>query len=353
MERHRIKAAAALAALLATAGLAAGCGGGGETSETTATERADGSTLTVYSGREEEIVEPLFALFEQQTGITVEVRYGDSAELAATLAEEGDGSPADVFFAQDAGALGAVASAGLLAELPEEQLGRVDERYRDPDGFWLGTSGRVRVLAYNTDAVSKDELPGSVLELTDPRWRGKIGLPPTNASFQAFVTAMRLSLGDEETRDWLEGIKANEPKLYEKNTPVLEALAAGEIEVGLVNHYYLYLLKEEQPDAPVENHFLDPGDPGALVNVAGVGVLASSDDQEAALRFVEFLVSDAGQRFYAEEAEEAEYPLVAGIAPREGLPSLDSLEGPDIALGELGAGLEATLQLLNEVGFTS
>lgn len=354
MGRHRVKVAAALAALLATAGLAAGCGGGDEATQNEATTAQEGgTTLTVYSGREEEIVEPLFASFEEATGIAVEVRYGDSAELAATIAEEGDGSPADVFFAQDAGALGAVAATGLLAELPAGILERVDERYRASDGRWVGTSGRVRVLAYNTDAVAEDDLPGSVLELTDPRWKGKIGLPPTNASFQAFVTAMRLSIGDEETRRWLEGIKANEPKLYEKNGPVLEALAAGEIEVGLVNHYYLYLLREEQPDAPVENHFLDPGDPGALVNVAGVGILTGSTELDAATRFVEFLVSDAGQRFYAEEAEEAEYPLVAGIAPREGLPPLDSLAGPDIALDELGAGLEATLELLNEVGFTS
>ncbi|MCC6221950.1 MAG: iron ABC transporter substrate-binding protein [Thermoleophilia bacterium] len=345
----------ALAALLAVAALAAaGCGGDGNDAAGTGTEeQATGETLTVYSGREEEIVAPLFALFEDETGIAVEVRYGDSAELAATLAEEGDGSPADVFFAQDAGALGAVAAEGLLAGLPVDLLERVDERYRDAGGRWVGTSGRVRVLAYNTDAVSHDELPGSVLELTDPRWKGKIGLPPTNASFQAFVTAMRLALGEEETRRWLEGIKANEPKLYEKNSPVLEALAAGEIEVGLVNHYYLYLLKEEQPDAPVDNHFLDAGDPGALVNVAGVGVLAGSDQQEAALAFVRFLLSDAGQRFYAEEAEEAEYPLVAGVAPREGLPSLESLQGPDISLAELGAELEATLELLNEVGLTS
>lgn len=344
----------ARSALLAAAALAvAGCGGAANEAAGTRAEEATGTTLTVYSGREEEIVAPLFEMFEDETGIAVEVRYGDSAELAATLAEEGDGSPADVFFAQDAGALGAIAAEELLAELPADLLERVDERYRDAGGRWVGTSGRVRVLAYNTDAVSHDELPGSVLELTDPRWKGKIGLPPTNASFQAFVTAMRLAIGDEETRRWLEGIKANEPKLYEKNSPVLEALAAGEIEVGLVNHYYLYLLEQEQPDAPVDNHFLDAGDPGALVNVAGAGVLAGSDDQEAALAFVRFLLSDTGQRFYADEAVEAEYPLVAGVAPREGLPSLDSLRGPDISLAELGAELEATLELLNEVGLTS
>jgi iron(III) transport system substrate-binding protein len=336
---------AAIALALALGALAA-CGGDDEAS-------AGSGTLTVYSGREEEIVEPLFEQFEQETGIEVEVRYGDSAELAATIAEEGDNSPADVFFAQDAGTLGAVAGEGRLAELPEDVLERVDAAYRDPDGRWVGTSGRVRVVAYNTDELSEDELPDSIFGYTDPKWKGKIGLPPTNASFQAFVSAMRLQEGEERTREWLEGIKANDPKFYEKNTPVVEAVASGEIQVGFVNHYYLYLVKEEQPDAPVANDFLEAGDPGALVNAAGVGIVEGTDDGDAAERFVEFLLSEEGQRFYAESAEEAEYPLIDGVAPREGLPPLDQLQGPDIELGDLGGELEATLQLLNELGYTS
>jgi iron(III) transport system substrate-binding protein len=305
----------------------------------------------VYSGREEELVAPLFDMFERETGIDVEVRYGESAELAATIAEEGDNSPADVFFAQDPGSLGAVERA--LEPLSDDILGRVPERFRDADGRWVGTSGRVRVIAYNTEALAEDDVPDSVFELTDPRWKGKIGIAPTNASFQAFVTAMRLSTGEERTRDWLERLKANEPKTYEKNTPIVEAVAAGEIELGLVNHYYLYVVKEEQPDAPVANHFLERGDPGALVSAAGAGVLNSTDDPPAAERFVEFLLSDEGQRFYTEAAEEAEYPLVAGIRPRQDLPPLAQLEGPDVELTSLGPELERTLELLNELGYTS
>jgi iron(III) transport system substrate-binding protein len=339
----------ALTVIMAALSLAA-CGGGDAAGSEG--EGEGSTTLTIYSGREEEIVAPLFEQFEQETGIAVDVRYGDSAELAATLAEEGDSSPADVFFAQDAGSLGAVAGEELLEQLPQELLSRVDERFRDPDGRWVGTSGRVRVVAYNTEALSETDLPESILDFTDPRWKGKLGLPPTNASFQAFVSAMRLTLGDEETRAWLEGIEANDPKLYESNFQVVEAIAAGEIEVGFVNHYYLFLLKEEQPDAPVANHYLEGGDPGALVNVAGAGIVAGSDDVGAAQRFVEFLLSDEGQRFYSDRAEEAEYPLVDGFEPKEGLPPLDSLEGPDISLGELGAELESTLELLNEVGLT-
>jgi len=281
------------------------------------------------------------------------VRYGDSAELAATIAEEGDNSPADVFFAQDPGSLGAVEQEELLAELPDEILDRVPSRFRDPDGHWVGTSGRARVVAYNTEELSADELPDSILGYTDPKWKGKIGLPPTNASFQAFVSAMVLTLGEERTREWLEGIEANDPKLYEKNTPVVEAVAAGEIEVGFVNHYYLYLVKEEQPDAPVANDFLPGSDPGALVSVAGAGILESAEHDDAAEQFVEFLLSEEGQRFYVDEAEEAEYPLIEGIEPKAGLPPLEQLQGPQIDLDELGPQLEKTLLLLNEVGFTT
>jgi iron(III) transport system substrate-binding protein len=324
----------------------AGCGGGDDSGS------GDGK-LTIYSGREEELVAPLIEQFEQASGVDAEVRYADSAELAATIAEEGENSPADVFFAQDPGSLGAVEEEELLAELPDDVLERVDERFRDPDGRWVGTSGRVRVLAYNTEELSEDEVPDSVFELTDPRWKGKIGFPPTNASFQAFVTAMRLTAGEERTREWLEAIKANEPKLYEKNTPVVEAVAAGEIELGLVNHYYLYLVKEEDPDAPVANHFPAGDDPGALVSVAGAAILESSDDEDEAREFVDYLLSEEGQRFYVDEAEEAEYPLIEGVEPKEGLPPLESIQGPDVELSQFGEELEKTLQLLNEVGFTT
>jgi iron(III) transport system substrate-binding protein len=327
----------------------AGCGG--EDGGTAADGAEPSGSVTVYSGREEELVEPLFEMFNEETGIDAEVRYGDSAELAATLAEEGDNSPADVFFAQDPGALGAVA--GVLAELPEDVLTRVDDRFRDDEGRWVGTSGRVRVLVYNTEHVSEDELPASVFELTDPAWKGKIGIAPTNGSFQAFVTAMRLAVGDDRTRDWLEGLQANEPQIYESNAPIVEAAAAGEVEVGLVNHYYLALVKEEQPDAPIENHFFAGDDPGALVSVAGAGILESSDSPDAARAFVEFLLSDDAQRFYVEAAEEAEYPLIEGVEAPQGVPPLDELEGPDVDLEELGPELEETLRMLNEVGFTT
>ena len=315
----------------------AGCGG------------EDGD-ITVYSGRQEELVADLFEQFEDATGIEVDVRYGDSAELAATIAEEGDNTPADVFFAQDAGSLGSVAAEGLLAELPAGTLAKVDERFQDPESRWVGTSGRVRVVAYNTDELSEDELPDSIWDYADPSWHGRLGLAPTNASFQAMVTAMRLESGDERTRQWLEGIAANEPRIFENNVQTVEAIAAGEIDAGFVNHYYLYGLLDEEPDAAVANHFLEPGDAGALVNVAGVGILRTTDRPGMAQQLVDYLLGP-GQEYFSTETDE--YPLVAGVGPRTELPPLTDLHGPDVALGALGPELEATLEMIDSAGLTS
>jgi iron(III) transport system substrate-binding protein len=322
---------------------AGGCGGAGSGS----------GSLTIYSGREEEIVKPLFAQFERETGIELKVRYGDSAELAAQIAEEGDRSRADVFFSQDPGSIGSLANKGLLAPLPRRSLDRVPKRFRDRAGRWVGTSGRVRVVAYNTESLKKSDLPDTIFGFTNQRWKGKIGFAPTNASFQAFVTAMRVTAGEERTRAWLEAMKDNDPKLYEKNLQVVEAVGRGEIEIGFVNHYYVFIAKEETPDLPVENLYLKGKDPGALVSVAAVAVLESSDRRKTAERFVDFLLSKKGQRFYATDAEEAEYPLIKGVEPKRGLPPLEQLQGPDVELSVFGQELEKTLELLNDVGFTT
>lgn len=331
----------ALAALASLAVLG-GCGDSGSAED----------ALTVYSGREEEIVAPLFPKFTEATGIEVEVRYGKSAELAAQIDEEGDNSPADVFFSQDAGALGSIAS--RLTPLPTATLERVPEAYRAGDGAWTGVSGRVRVVVYNTGRfASAGALPNDIFAYADEKYAPRLGIAPTNASFQAFVSAMRITYGDARTRTWLADLKQNGAKIYDANRPIVEAVAGGEIDLGLVNHYYLAQVKAEQPDAAIANKYLSPGTPGSLVNIAGVGIVKASKNADAAQKFVDFLLTDDGQRFYATEAEENEYPLVAGIPPAAGLPSLASLTGQSVPLADLGKEEKATLEMLSEVGLTS
>jgi iron(III) transport system substrate-binding protein len=308
-----------------------------------------GQRLTVYSGRNENLVGPLIEQFAAATGVEVDVRYAGTAELAVTILEEGDASPADVFFAQDAGALGALAQEGRFAPLPEAVLERVEQRFRSPDGLWVGTSARARVLVYNTDLISDDEVPNTVDDLLDPKWDGQVGWAPENASFQAFVTAFRVLRGDDAAREWLEGMLANNVVGFgSSNSDIVRAVGNGEISLGLVNHYYLYAVKEEEgDDFPIANHYLDPADVGALINIAGAGILSSGAHQEDALTFVEYLLSDEAQGYFAEET--SEYPVVEGIPSPVGLPSLSEVGSPDINLSEL-ADLQGTVELLTEVG---
>ncbi|HYH93222.1 MAG TPA: iron ABC transporter substrate-binding protein [Candidatus Saccharimonadales bacterium] len=299
-------------------------------------------------GRSEELVGPLIEQFEAESGLDVQVEYAGTTDLAATILEEGENSPADVFFAQDAGALGAVAAAGQLATLPGETLALVPDRFASDDGQWVGVSGRARVVIYDTRVLAEADLPSSIDGFTDPAWKGRIGWAPTNASLQSFVTAYRVLHGDAAATAWLEGIQANEPKVYDGNDAVLAAVAAGEIEVGFVNHYYLMRqLIEQGDDFPVRNHFLAGGDTGSLVNVAGAGILSSAKNPDAAQRFVDFLLSPASQTYFATET--SEYPLVDGVAADPKLPALTELESPDIDLSDL-ADLQGTLRLMQEAG---
>lgn len=308
----------------------------------------DNARLVVYSGRSETLVGPLIEQFKAESGIEVEVRYGDTAELAATLLEEGENSPADIFFAQEPGGLGVVADAGLLAELPQNILSLVDERFADPNRAWVGVSGRARVIAYNTELLSSDDLPNDMWGFTEPKWKGKIGLPPTNASFQTMVTAMRQEWGQQETRRWLEGIMANEPVFYEKNTPTVAAVGAGEVEVGFVNHYYLYrFLAEEGEGFPARNYFLPSGGPGSLVLVSGVGMLGSSQNQEQGLAFIEYLLAEQAQTYFSSET--FEYPIASGVQPSVDLVPLDELNAISMDLSAL-ADIQGTILLMQEVG---
>ena len=318
------------------AGLAAGCG-----------SNANGAgSLVLYSGRSESLVDPIIQEFAELTGIDVRVKYAGTASLAATLLEEGDKSPADVFYAQDPGGLGAVE--GMLVALPAETLANVPAWARSPEGRWVGISGRARVLVYNPERVSESELPASIEGLTDPKWKGRLGWAPTNGSFLTMVTGMRKLWGEERTRAWIDGMVANEVSLYPKNTPQVAAAASGEIDVGLVNHYYLYRFLAEEGEAfAARNYHPTAGGPGALVMVSGAGVLATAENGENARRFVDFLLSTVAQQYFASQT--FEYPLVEGVLTNRLLTPLDEINRPDVALADL-ADLAGTTELLRSAG---
>ena len=305
----------------------------------------DPGEITIYSGRGESLVGALIERFEAETGIEVNIRYAGTAQMAVAILEEGDRSPADVFYAQDAGALGALADADALAALPSDLLNRVDAKFRDSDGKWIGTSGRARVLVISPERVPNP--PGSIFDLTEPEWRGRVGWAPTNGSFQAFVTAMRQIHGEDATEQWLRDMIANEVREYPKNSPQVQAIHDGELDIGLVNHYYLYRFLDEDPEFAAANHFTDPGQAGALINIAGVGMLSASDNRANALRFIEYLLEAQAQEYFRDQT--SEYPLAAGIAARPELAPLNELDPPSLALTSL-ADLEGTLGLLQEVG---
>ena len=307
----------------------------------------DTRELVVYSGRSKGLVHPIIKQFEKETGITVKVRYGNTAQLAVALLEEGEKSPADLFWAQDAGALGAVSKEGLFQKLPESVLSKIPNKFRNADGTWIATSGRARVLAYAPERVKAEELPSSIFDLTDAKWQGRIGWAPQNASFQAFVTAMRALEGEQKAEEWLRGMKANGAKSYPKNTPIIRALAAGEIDLGLPNHYYLMRFKKSDSGFPVEQTFFASGDTGNLVNVAGIGVLKSSTHTEEVSSFVEYLLSAKVQQFFISEV--FEYPVTDAVIPSEKLLPLDELLKltPELNLEKLDD-LEGTLKLLRE-----
>lgn len=343
---------AALAATAAAALLLTACGnddngtsnGGGN-----GADDAGAESIVLYSGRNEELIQPLIDQFEEESGLEVEVRYGDTAELAAQILEEGENTPADVFLAQDAGALGAIAQGGLFAELDQEILDRVPEIYRDNGDGWVGLSGRLRTLIYNTELVEESELPDSVEELTGPEYEGRVGVAPTNASFQAFVTAFRVEEGEDAAEQWLEGMVDNDPQYRERNGPIVSDVLDGSLEMGLVNHYYLYAQAAERgvepEELPAANHLFGDGDLGALMNVTGAGVFDA--DNTAALELVEYFLSDEGQEYFVEET--AEYAMVEGFDAPSGLPPLEDLDVPDIDLNQLDD-LETTIEMITQAG---
>jgi iron(III) transport system substrate-binding protein len=309
-------------------------------------QATDVTEITVYSGRSEEFIAPFFAQWEAQSGIKLNVRYGDSAELAAQILEEGANSPADLFLSQDAGSLGAVAEAGLFTQLSAEIASAIPATYVAANRNWVGITGRARVFAYAPDRVKV--LPQSVTDLTKSEYKNQIGIAPTNASFQAFLTALIENKGADFAKNWLKALQANGVKIYAKNSAIVEAIDKGEISIGLVNHYYIWEVSEGLGRAiNVKNGFFAPGDLGNLINVSGAGVLASSKKYAAAEDLINFLTSAASQSKFVKDTHE--YSLISGATAPAGVPALDQIGAPAVDLATL-KNIKATQDLLIEVG---
>lgn len=304
--------------------------------------------ITLYSGRGEELIGPLIEQFTANTGIDVNVRYGNSADLALLIQTEGDNTPADLFISQSPGAIAFLAGQGRLATISEELTSLVDDGFAATNNTWVGITGRVRVLVYHQDLVDPATLPSSVLDLVDPKYEGQVGVAPTNGSFQDFVTAMRSQLGDEPTARWLQEMAANRSPNYPKNSAIVEAVGRGEIPMGLVNHYYNLRAVEADPAVRSSNHFFNVDDIGSLVIVTAGAVLSTSEETGDAEAFLEYLLSNEAQSAFVQHTQE--YPLVAAVEPPSGLPSLAGYTAKSIDYELLGDGLLGTIELIRASG---
>jgi iron(III) transport system substrate-binding protein len=299
-------------------------------------------SITIYSGRNENLISDLLDTFTQETGIQVNVRYGDSAELAAQILEEGANTQADVYFSQDAGALGALAKEGLTKTLPGDITDLVDASYKSDDSQWVGVSGRARVLVVNPEKVT--EVPTSYKDLIDPSWKGRIAIAPTNASFQAFITAIRITEGEDAAKQFLEAMKEN-AVLFEKNALILQAVEDGVVDAGLINHYYWFELEDQKGVGNMNSELVwfKDQDPGNLINVAGVAVLTENTSANV---FVKWLLGETAQKYFVERTREYSLtgvPDVAGVKP------FGDIKAPNIDLSDLDS-LAETLDLIGEAG---
>jgi iron(III) transport system substrate-binding protein len=351
--KSTIAAATALAAALALA--ACGGSGGSSTGATAAGGGAStsgslaGQSITLYNGQHEQTTAMLVGAFEKRTGAKVNVRSDDEVALGAQIAQEGSSSPADVFYTENTPVLEHMREQGLLAPIEPSTLAAIPARYDSTQGDWVGVSGRISVMVYNTSQISPASLPTSILAFAQPRWKGKLGISPSETDFQPLITAITKLDGATAAERWLIGVKANS-RIYPDNETVVAQVNNGESAVGLINHYYWYRLRDEVGKSGLHSAlaYYAPHDPGDLLNVSGAAVLKSSSHQAAAQAFVAFLVSREGQEVIA-HSHSYEYPLRPGVSPAASLRPFAQLQPASITLSDLGDG-SAPLELEQKLG---
>jgi iron(III) transport system substrate-binding protein len=309
----------------------------------------DDSSLVVYNAQHEELIDAVAEEFTKKTGIEVKLRNGSDLELGNQLVAEGDASPADVFLTENSPAMALVDSKGLFAKLDQSTLEKIPAQYRPDDGAWTGFAGRSTVLVYNTEQVSPEALPGSLMDLAKPEWKGRISFSPTGADFQAIVAAVLATRGEQATERWLAGIKAN-GTVYDGNNVVLESVDSGEKATGVIYHYYWYRDQEESGENSDSSklHFFGRQDPGAFISVSGAGVLKASDHRKDANAFVDYLVSEEGQKVIA-DSYALEYTLNPQVDLGRGVKPLSELAPPAVDVSALDG--PKVVELMQEAGF--
>ena len=332
-----------VAAALVSAVLLAACGDGGE-----AASGGDKPTLTLYNAQHEELMVEMTAAFTQETGIKVQIRNGSDLEMGNQLVQEGDASPADVFVTENSPAMTLVDSKDLFAPVDAETLGQVPSRYAASNSRWLGFAARATVLVYNTKQLPEGDLPGSILELADPKWKGKVGYSPTGADFQAIVSAVVALEGDAAAKRWLDGLKAN-AVAYKGNGTVMKAVNDGEIAAGVIYHYYWYQDQAESGanSANTKLHFFGGEDPGAFTSVSGAGVLASTDHPTEAQQLVRFLTGKDGQQVLSDSTA-LEYTLNPDVPANKALKPLAELDAPEVDVSQLNS--EKVVTMMQDAG---
>jgi iron(III) transport system substrate-binding protein len=352
MPKRKTFASLSLLTLLATTVALAACGSSSSsstTSSSTSATTSSATTITLYNGQHEQTTSLLVAGFEKQSGIHVKVRSDDEDVLGNQIIQEGSSSPADVFYTENTPVLEDLQEKGLLASVPASTLAAVPAKYSSPQGDWVGVSARVSVLVYNTSQIKASELPSSILELEQPKWKGKLGFAPSETDFQPLVTSITKLDGQAAAEKWLQGIQANS-KVYPDNETVVAQVNNGESTVGIINHYYWYRLRDEVGQSHIHSalHYYAPQDPGYLLNVSGAAVLKSSKQQAAAQRFVAFLVSKQGQEILA-HSHSYEYPLGSGVLTAQPLKPFAQLQPAPVTIADLGNG-HAPLELEQQLG---
>lgn len=310
---------------------------------------ADEPSLVVYNAQHEELIDAVAKSFTEDTGIDVQLRNGSDLELANQLTQEGEASPADVFLTENSPAMALVDSKKLLARLDQQTLDAIPDVYRPDDGDWTGFAARSTVLVYNEAKVGRGQLPTSLLDLAEPAWRDRVSFSPTGADFQAIVSAVLATEGEDATRAWLAGLKRN-GTVYDGNNVVLESVNSGQSDVGVIYHYYWYRDQEESGANSDGSrlHFFGDQDPGAFVSVSGAGVLNTSDDAEDAQRFVGYLTSRAGQKVIA-DSYALEYTLNPKVPLTRGVKPLAELDPPGVDVSTLNS--PRVVDLMTEAGF--